>query len=177
MRPKTHWGFDIAECMIHDEFLMDAFSTERLHLRAKAVASNIKKLDGYEVSVMAGVLNEHVRALGEEGCAPACLVGPRAPFPGAEHIVVADTCHYFGVCFCVGDFAFRGTELGAILACCQDESCCCVLVEKATLLKSISAHSSQHSVATPTREFWQMHEVVPCAAWQIDGAMVTAVML
>ena len=92
-----------------------------------------------------------------------------------DHIAIAGTCQYFGVRFHVGDFVFRGTELGAILACCQEETCCCVLVEKATLLKSFSVHSSQHSTAAPTREFWQMHEVLPCAAWHVDGTMITAI--
>ena len=25
VRPKGHWGFDIAECMLQDDFLLDAF--------------------------------------------------------------------------------------------------------------------------------------------------------
>ena len=43
--PKSHWAFDIAECMVADGFLVDAFTLERLHLRVKAVATNCKKLD------------------------------------------------------------------------------------------------------------------------------------
>ena len=64
-----------------------------------------------------------------------------------------------------------------IVACCQDESGCCVLVEKATLLRVVSQHSSKWRVAAQTREFWQVHEVIPCASWKLEHGEVIAIMM
>ena len=41
--PKHHWAFDIAECMVSDGFVVDAFAMERLHRRVKPVAEHVKK--------------------------------------------------------------------------------------------------------------------------------------
>ena len=113
VRPKTHWAFDIAQCMMSDDYLMDTFTTERLHLRAKGVADNVKKLDCFEASVMAGITNVHFRMLSEEA-GPVGLVGATMAMPGAPHVTMADKCKYFGVYVKVGDFVFRGTVAGSV---------------------------------------------------------------
>ena len=65
MRPNTHFAFDIAECMQQDDILVDAFTLERLHLRAKRVAERCKDPGNYEASVLGGVLNAHMNSLSE----------------------------------------------------------------------------------------------------------------
>ena len=107
VRPKTHWAFDVAQCMVDDDYLMDAFTTERLHQRVKQVANNCKNLQDYEGSVMAGVTNVHARALAAD-LRPAGLVGTTAALDGG--IVVADRCRYYGVHLSVHDFVFRGAS-------------------------------------------------------------------
>ena len=108
LRPKTHWGFDIAECLMTDDVLIDAFTTERLHLRAKAVAQHCKYLGTYESAVMAGIVNAHVRALaGHIG--PAGLEGQTAQF---ENWVLADKLRYYGLYIQVSDLVFRGAAIG-----------------------------------------------------------------
>ena len=82
-------------------------------MRAKGVADNIKKLDGFEASVMAGITNVHFRMLSEEA-GPVGLVGATMAMPGAPHVTMADKCKYFGVYVKVGDFVFRGTVAGSV---------------------------------------------------------------
>ena len=71
----------------------------------------------------------------------------------------------------------QGAQLGEIVACCQDESCCCVLVEKATWLRDLSQHSSQWVRAASPREFWLVEELVTCVAWKIEAGEITAIMM
>ena len=72
----------------------------------------------------------------------------------------------------------RGAELGVVVACCQDESGCCVLVQKPIFLSNDSQHCSRWSMAAhPHHEFWQLHEVIPCVAWKVEGGEITAIMM
>ena len=108
--PKSHWAFDIAECMVADGFLVDAFTLERLHLRVKAVATNCKNLTVYEKSVMAGVTNAHVNLMDDtkDWGSPCNLLGPVTDWPGAPNISIADTAQYYSEVFMVDSFVFRG---------------------------------------------------------------------
>ena len=96
VRPKTHWGFDIAECMVQDELLVDSLITEHLHLRSKDVAENCHNLKNYESSVMSGVLNAHARMLTDNGASPARFIGPTTSPPGAPNVRIADKLQHFG---------------------------------------------------------------------------------
>ena len=109
VRPKSHWAFDIAECMQHDDVFVDCFKTERLHLRAKAAAENHKRLCDYEEGVMAGIMNSHMNSLKTSGVATVAFEGPVAQLPGASDILIGDCCEYCGVHFSVDDFVFRGS--------------------------------------------------------------------
>ena len=71
----------------------------------------------------------------------------------------------------------RGVELGLILACCVDESGCCLIVDKLHKTATISQHSSRWSAASPTRAVWYMHEVATCLAWKTEHGEVTAIMM
>ena len=72
----------------------------------------------------------------------------------------------------------RGAELGVVVACCQDDSTCCVLVQKPIFLSSDSQHCSRWSTAArPHHEFWQLHEVIPCVAWKVEGGEITTIMM
>ena len=105
VKPKTHWCFDIAECMMQDDFVVDAFVLERLHHRAKAVASNVKNLPHFESSLMAGIVNVHVNSLAERAHS-ARLVGSTAQW--TPDICIADKAQYYGMHVTVDDLVFRG---------------------------------------------------------------------
>ena len=106
-------GFDIAQCMVSDGFVVDAFTLERLHLRAKMVAENCKNLAIFEDVVMAGITNAHFGSMADtEHWSSSChLVGALAPMPGEPNIVVADRAQYHSEQFVVGDFVYRGCGL------------------------------------------------------------------
>ena len=42
--PKSHWAFDIAQCMVVDGFVVDAFTLERLHLRVNGGRDKLQRL-------------------------------------------------------------------------------------------------------------------------------------
>ena len=111
--PKYHWAFDIAQCMVADGFIVDAFTLERLHIRVKGVATNCKNLTCYEESVMAGCTNAHFGSLeDDERWASSCrLLGAVAAMPGAPNMFVADRCQYLSEVFAVDSFVFRGATL------------------------------------------------------------------
>ena len=115
--PKYHWAFDIAQCMVGDGFIVDAFTLERLHLRVKGVATNCKNLNSYEESVMAGCTNAHFGSLEEgERWASSCrLLGAVATMPGAPNMFVAERCQYLSEVFAVDSFVFRGATLWVFL--------------------------------------------------------------
>ena len=72
----------------------------------------------------------------------------------------------------------RGAELGLVLACCREESTCCVLVQKPIWLSNESQHSSKWSTTAHVhQEFWHLHEVIPCVAWKVEGGEITAIMM
>ena len=101
--------------MQQDDMLVDAFTTERLHQRAKGVAQHCKDPINYESSVLAGVLNVHQNSLSEEGASTVSLVGATARIPGAPSIVIADKARYHGEAFAAGDFALRGVYVFVLL--------------------------------------------------------------
>ena len=111
--PKHHWAFDIAECMVSDGFVVDAFAMERLHRRVKPVAEQVCRTTTYEASVMAGVTNTHFNNMeGDKNWSSSChLLGSLAQMPGAPHIAIADRAMYYSEEFAVGDFVFRGCAL------------------------------------------------------------------
>ena len=117
VRPKTHWAFDIAECMQQDEMLLDAFGTERLHLRVKGVAEHCKNIVAYEKSVMSGITNVHLNSLAHRGVSTVAMLGATTCMPGAPDIRVAQKSQCFGDHFNVGDFVFRGAYVGRTVLC------------------------------------------------------------
>ena len=114
VKPKFHWAFDIAEGMVQDDHIMDSFVIERLHLRAKSVATHCKKLGDYERSVMSGIMNNHMNKPDSDGVRMADLGWPRGTLPGMPHVTIADACDHFGMRIHVGDFCFRGAAPGRI---------------------------------------------------------------
>ena len=58
-KPKSHWAFDVADQMETSGFLFDAFIIERLHLRVRAIAENVKDTRTFGRAVLSGVVNVH----------------------------------------------------------------------------------------------------------------------
>ena len=179
VKPKHHWCFDIAECMLQgDPMLLDAFGTERLHLRVKNIAENCCNLQAYEDYVMACVTNVHMNSLEfPGGASPVHLVGPQSVMPGAQHIRLASGCQCHGEQFHVGEFCFRGAEVGLIVTCCEDENIHFLIVGKPTLLAVLSPHSSRWNTMVASRDVWRANEAINCMAWKIEHGEATTPML
>ena len=105
------------------------------------------------------------------------LVGPQSRMPGAPNILVASGCQCYGEHFQVGDFCFRGAEVGLIVACCEDEGSHYLVVDKPTMLAVLSPHSRRWSARVGSRDVWRVTEAVSCMAWKIDDDEVTTIML
>ena len=110
LRPKLHWAFDVAECLAKDDFLVDAFTLERLHLRVKDVANLRHNLQDYETSVMHAVTTRHLNQMtGAEAWASPCkFIGQECALPGSPNIMLAEKAKHYGETFSVGNFACRG---------------------------------------------------------------------
>ena len=207
VKPKHHWCFDIAQCMLQgDPMLLDTFGTERLHLRVKHIAENCRYLHAYEDYVMAGVTNVHMNSLEfPGGGSPVHLVGKQSRMPGAPNILLASGCQCHGEHFHVGDFCFRGSsglwvvcvrvgvgdggmgrmimlwlmspgaEVGLIVACCEDENLHFLIVDKPTLLATLSQHSSRWNTMAASRDVWRSSEVINCMAWKIEHGEATTI--
>ena len=94
----------MADHLADDPAVVDSFVVERLHLRVRAAAEHVKKLDGYERTVLSRVLNEQVRAL--QTATTRGLVGRRAPFPGLPSAMVSDKLEVDG--FMLGSMTLSG---------------------------------------------------------------------
>ena len=111
LRPKLHWAFDVAECLTHDDYLVDAFRLERLHLRIKDIAEHCKHLGQYEAAVMAGVTHRHLNLMKEVPAwnSPCHLFGRVEAVPCAAGITIADKAMFHQEVFKVGHFVCRGS--------------------------------------------------------------------
>ena len=89
VKPKAHWALDIPDQFESDMCVADCFVIERLHLRVKAAAENVSRLETFERSVLSGVVNSHAR-LAQNASVRNGLVGRCAPFPGVSGAMVAD---------------------------------------------------------------------------------------
>ena len=164
MRPKHHWAFDVAEQLGADATVFDAFVIERLHLRVRSVAENVKRLQTFERSVLSGIVNEHSRRT-QENCVGGGLLGKVAPFPQLPSALVSDKLELGGFRAAVGDYVFCNEELGVVVACCIDDSELFLVVDVAQRVTNHSVHSSTWSVRAPRRQVWRVADTTECATW------------
>ena len=107
--PKLHWAFDVAECLLKDDFLVDAFALERLHLRVKDIAALRCDLGVYEKSVIAGVTNRHLSSMLDEDWASPCRLLGNWDMPAwAPSIRISKKAQFYGEFFIVGAYVCRG---------------------------------------------------------------------
>ena len=165
IKPKTHWAFDICDQLAQDAWLFDAFVIERLHLRVKSIAENVKNLRQFEASVLSGVLNSHVRRAAES--LPGCgLLGRTISPPGEPEILLSDSVELGGKVFAVGDCVLHGKELGSVVACCSNGHDLFVFVDTWTRVSQMSPHSSKWDKSGSRRVCWRAADVQECVCWQ-----------
>ena len=107
--PKLHWAFDVAECLLKDDFLVDAFTLERLHLRVKDIAALRCDLSVYEKSVISGVTSRHLSSmLDDDWASPCSLLGNWEMPAWAPNIRISRKARFYGEFFIVGAYVCRG---------------------------------------------------------------------
>jgi len=171
IKPKFHYMFDVADQLARDEFVVDCFIVERLHLRAKRAATSILNTTAYERSVITGVMISHMNALANEGSEEFGLVGRAGNVPGVRKAVVARGCVSRGVRMCAGDLVFRDKKLGKVSSCVMEDGALFVLVHEMREVERLSASSSVWASApVHHEEVWRAHEVCPAVAWMTSSA-------
>ena len=169
VRPKHHWAFDVAQQRKLDEAIFDAFVIERLHLRVRNIADNVKATFSFERSVLSGVVNEHARrGLGE--LSGGGLLGKTAPFPGAQGALVSDKAELCGLRVAVGDVVFRNDQMGVVAACCVEDDELLLVVDEGFRVRQVSDHSSEWCLNRGARQVWRVADVEECGAWKAVDA-------
>ena len=179
IKPKHHWAFDVADQLATDAVVFDAFVIERLHLRVRPVADNVKRLRGWERSVLSGVLNSHVRSACEDSCKVlgAGLLGRTAEhhlFPGST---IADKMELGGFRVSVGDVVCKGDFAGEVAACIFFEGELWLAVNAWRQSRKLSAHSSTWRTESCQLQTWRASEADECVAWKVDGGEATVIRL
>jgi len=175
IKPKTRWAFDIIEQMLMDNVLFDAFIIERLHLRARNHAENVKNHRTLEVSVLSGVVSEHSRAA--QTALPGCgLIGKTvSPEPG---LAISDNMDIGGMKISVGDVVVHGSNVGRVVACCVEGQDMFALVGAWRHVSGISPHSSKWRKVGSERAVWRAIHLRECLAWREDSDdMVTVIIM
>jgi hypothetical protein len=163
VKPKTHWLWDVADHMLRDPFVLDAFVVERLHLEVKDAARMTDNLETFEASVLMRVMNSHVGAI-DRGFLGDHLVGNSVPFPGCPSAVVSNSAELEGVTHRVGDVVLRGSSAGRIAACAREGDVFWLAVDELVSQGSKSAHS-QLWRSSKRLAIWSPLHCVTASAW------------
>ena len=174
LKPKSHWAFDVADQLATDPVIVDAFVVERLHLRVRAAAEHVRKLEGYERTVLSRVLNDQARAL--QIVATRGLIGVRAPFPGLPSATVSDRMEVDGVHVAVGDFVRRGQDTAKVVACAEEGGVLLVVVDLQVVAHTCSPRSSTYTL-TGDRSVWPANDISEVVAWKDMGQGQTLVLV
>ena len=161
VKPKTHWAFDIADQLMQDKGVIDAFVIERLHLRVRAIADNVKGLSTFSSSVLSGVVNYHSHTA--QSCIPGCGLSGKTFVPkGHPDVLLSDHIDIGGKTFSVSDFVARGDELGLVIACCVEGLDLFVIVDLWGKVAQISQHSSRWVGMDDRRAVWRAADMLEC---------------
>jgi hypothetical protein len=152
--------------------VLDAFIVERIHLRIKAVADNVKKTNAYESSCLKGTLAVQLSTL-ESQVATGGLLGKTAPMPGVVGARVADRMEVAGIEIRVDDVVVYGEDLGVVVACAVEGCEVFALVRALATVDAITATVGRYSERADV-EVWPALSCVPAVAWrcEADGSMV-----
>jgi hypothetical protein len=172
VQPKHHWLLDVASQIRQHQMVLDAFIVERIHLRIKAVADNVKKTNAYESSCLKGTLAVQLSTL-ESQVATGGLLGKTAPMPGVVGARVADRMEVAGIEIRVDDVVVYGEDLGVVVACAVEGCEVFALVRALATVDAITATVGRYSERADV-EVWPALSCVPAVAWrcEADGSMV-----
>lgn len=164
VKPKHHWLTDVGEQIRIDNMVVDAFVVERIHLRVKQVAENIKNTSDFEVSVLSSLLTTHLRALSERSVGDS-LLGRAAMVPGCPRARVADKMRVYGVEFRVGDVVAFGDQVGVLEACATEDEELLAFVRPFAKTSDILDHVAHYRLEEHL-QLWAASIIVHALAWR-----------
>jgi hypothetical protein len=168
IKPKHHWAFDVAAMMMDDSFLPDALIIERIHLRIRAIADNVKNTEAYERVVLSGVINGQVRKLQQTPVGNG-LRGPTVECPKFVNAKMGDCMDIDGLIVNVDDYVFHHGTVGIVRACCaDDQGAVYAVVDSLHCVRTISAHSASWSTRRAVRTVWRAEALTGALAWQLS---------
>ena len=116
LKPKHHWAMDLPEQLLRDDAIFDAFALERLHLRAKRIAQNVRNCgSNMEIAILEGVLAQQIQKINAGDLANG-LRGREEILADFADTVTAPGLHWNGLLVSSGDLIFEGGILGEVVA-------------------------------------------------------------
>ena len=167
--PKFHWCFDVAQQLRSDEYVMDAFVIERLHLRARDISDRLFGMDAYESSLCAGLVNKMCNSDGTQ----VGLEGPTSQMPSVElaHVRIADRMYWHGKRFAVDDVVYRSdSDVGIVVACAEEPGCLALMVNTAAKVASTSRLGRRCRMGSGGMSVWSPADAHVAAAWRPIGS-------
>jgi hypothetical protein len=174
IKPKHHWMFDVAEQFERDPFVLDQFVIERKHLTVKTVASLIDNTRCFERSVLAGVILQQRRQLGQGDVVQNALEGKTAPLCGRPDARLGDRLCIDGCTISVGDVVICDGTAGKILACVAEGQGLFVMADEMQLERVLSRHSQRWRL-TGSLVLWPAASLEQVIAWIPAGPLLTVV--
>ena len=169
LKPKHHWAMDIGGQVRRDHTVLDCFGTERLHLRTKRVANNVKdasKQGGWEAKVLGGMLAQHLQELK----AADGLQG-RVHWLAEMQVYHACSATEGGIAVSQNDVVFDSStgEMGIVVTCAATslEGTCFVIAEPCEHLQRLSPHASRWRVLAGQVQTIPLHRLKFPKAWQV----------
>ena len=167
MKPKAHWMWDIFEQFATMARVLDAFIIERLHLRCRVIADDVKFTGVFERSALKGMVTNHWRRLqtldGRSG-----LRGHCRPCPGVPGAQISDHMEFFGLDMWKGDVVCRGANhAGIVLALASEGGELFAVVQVMAFLATVTPHSSSWR-PTAANQVWPAKEL-QAVIWPLNS--------
>lgn len=167
VKPKHHWGFDVAQQLRRDKTIYDCFVVERMHLRAKRLANLRVNTNGYEGSVALGVALHQLNTLQQKSLEHYAvrLEGETAELLEAPGTTVSKQATNGRWTVAAGDLVFYEGILGEVLACARCPEAVMLIVLEHRHVERLSQHSSTWA-RTCSIVWAPFQDAVAALAWQ-----------
>ena len=176
VRPKHAWLWDIPNRIERDEYIVDCFVVERLHLWVKAHAAHLRSLQCFERSVLSGVINAQVsnlQSLNGRWCLHANTTCVDA-FPGVQF---ANSLEISGVKLSIDDIIFHHDTPGKLVACALQDGILLVIAEMWSPVEIETPHARRWRCGKQDVRLIPAAEVDLAVAWMYIDAVAPATVL
>ena len=120
LKPTRHWMVDVAQQVLRDHMVLDAFVIERQHLLVEGLAEHVRNTRDFEQSILASVTTVQLQQAREVKLGDG-LVGQTSSLAELPHVAVGKKMLISDVTLAVGDIVLRGDEVGRIVACARED--------------------------------------------------------